>query len=147
MTLRISNTSGSQEVSLFMRTPVGRMRLIRDRAYSPPLSPSSSTERYSPPLSTHITTTLGSRNASSLSEPGTPIGFPIDSRRNTVTGEEGAILGKATVLILRYTFFDYPLANAVALTSGVYTVWSKAQDEISDAGYPDPSVESLKLVS
>ena len=147
MTVRISTTSGSQEVSLVRRTPVARGRIIRGRAYSPPMFPSSSTGRYSPPLATHSTTTPGGRNASPLSEPGTPIGSPIDSRRNTVTGAEGAILGKAMSLMLGYTLFDDPLPNAVALTSRVYTVWSKAQDAISDAGYTDPSEESLKLVS
>ncbi|PUU79407.1 hypothetical protein B9Z19DRAFT_1064296 [Tuber borchii] len=65
------------------------------------------------------------RSSSPLSEPDTPsqgrIVPAIDSRRNTVIVAEGAILGK------------------------VYTVWSKAQDMISDAGYIGPSEESLKL--
>ena len=45
--------------------------------------------------------------------------------------------------MLRYTLFDDPLPNAVALTSQVYTVWSKAQDAISNAGYIDLSEKSL----
>ncbi|PUU75423.1 hypothetical protein B9Z19DRAFT_1131339 [Tuber borchii] len=61
-------------------------------------------------------------------------------------GAEGAILGKAMALMHRYTLFDNPLLNAIALTSQVYTVWSKAQDEISNTGYIDPWEESLKLL-
>ena len=64
-----------------------------------------------------------------------------------MTVAEGAILGKAKALMLRYTLFDDPLLNAVALTSRVYRVWSKAQDAISEAGYTDPLEVSLKLVS
>ncbi|PUU79255.1 hypothetical protein B9Z19DRAFT_1125516 [Tuber borchii] len=48
-------------------------------------------------------------------------------------------------LMLRYTLFNNLLPNAVALTSQVYTVWSKVLDTISDSGYIDPSEESLKL--
>ena len=147
MTVRISTTSGSQEISLVRQTPVARGRIIRGRAYSPRMFPSSITEQYSPPLATLSTTTPGSRNASPLSEQGTPIWSLIDSRRNTVTGAEDSILGKAMALMLRYRLFDDPHPNAVALTSRVYMVWSKAQDAISDAGYTDPSEDSLKLVS
>jgi len=49
-------------------------------------------------------------------------------------------------LILRYTLFDYPLANPVALTSQIFTVWGKALETISDAGNIEPSEESVKQV-
>ncbi|PUU82121.1 hypothetical protein B9Z19DRAFT_1121339 [Tuber borchii] len=61
-------------------------------------------------------------------------------------GAEGAILWKAMTLMLRYTLFNYSLSNAIALTSQMYAVWSKATDAISDAGYIDPLEESLKLL-
>ena len=108
---------------------------------------SSITEQYLPQLTTHSTTTPGGSNTSPISELGTHIKSPLDSRRNTMIEAEGAILGKAMAPMLRYTFFDDSVWNSVALTSGVYTVWSKTQDAISDTGYIDPSEESLKLVS
>ena len=39
MTVRISTTSGSQELSVVRRTPVVRGRITLGRAYSPPISP------------------------------------------------------------------------------------------------------------
>ena len=71
----------------------------------------------------------------------------LKMQRRVFSDAEGAIFGKAMAMMLRYTRFDDTLPNAVALTSRVYTVSSKAQDAISDAGYTDPSEESLKLVS
>ncbi|PUU79715.1 hypothetical protein B9Z19DRAFT_1124812 [Tuber borchii] len=113
-------------------------------------------QRNSDPITVRISTTSGFittsgvSNSSPRSEPGIPsygrIGPAIDSQRNTVIWAEGAILGKAKALMLRYTRFDNPLPNAVALTSQVYTVWSKVQDTISDAGYIDPSEENLNLL-
>ena len=49
--------------------------------------------------------------------------------------------------MLRYTLFDNPLPNLVALTSQIYTVWRKALETISDAGNIEPSEESVKQVS
>ena len=50
-------------------------------------------------------------------------------------------------LMLRCALFDDPLPNAVTLTSQVYILWGKALDEISDAGFIEPSEESVKQVS
>jgi len=50
-------------------------------------------------------------------------------------------------LMLRYTPFDNPRPNPVALTSQIYTIWGKALETISDAGNIEPSEESVKQVS
>ena len=50
-------------------------------------------------------------------------------------------------LLLRCTLFDYPLLNAVTLTSQGYILWGKTPDEISDAGNIEPSEESVKQLS
>ena len=71
----------------------------------------------------------------------------INSRRNTVTGVEGEILGVAKDLMLQYTLYVNPLPNPVALTSEVHSVWSRAQDEIADAGNIEPSSKSIDIVS
>jgi len=71
----------------------------------------------------------------------------IHSRRNTVTGVEGEILGVAKDLMLQYTLYVNPLPNPVALTSEVHSVWSRAQDEIADAGNIEPSLNSIDIVS
>jgi len=70
-----------------------------------------------------------------------------DSQRNTVTGAEVTIVEQAMALMLRYTLFDNPLPNPVALTSQIYTVWGKSLETISDAGNIEPSEESVKQVS
>jgi len=64
-----------------------------------------------------------------------------------VTGVEGAILGVANNLMLQYTLYVDQLPNLVALTSEVHSVWSRAQDEITDAGYIEPLFNSLDIVS
>ena len=51
------------------------------------------------------------------------------------------------VLMLRYTLFDNPLPNPVALTSPIYPVWGKALETISDAGNIEPFEVSVKQVS
>jgi len=150
--VRISTTSesGSQEVPLVRRTPANRGRIIRGRAYSPPTFLSSSVG-YLSPLATHSGTTSGVRSSSPVAEPGIP--RPVrpspatDSLRNTVTGPEGTMLEQAMALMLRYTPFDNPLPNLVALTSQIYTVWGKALETISDAGNIESSEESVKQVS
>ena len=70
----------------------------------------------------------------------------INSRRNTVTGVVGEILGVAKDLTLQYTLYVNPLPNPVALTSEVHSVWSRAQDEIADAGNIKPSSKSIAIV-
>jgi len=148
--VRIATTSGSQEVPLVRRTQANRGRIIHGRAYSPPTFLSASVG-YLSPLATHSRTTSGVRSSSPVGEPGIPRpGRPrpaTDSRRNTVTGAEGTILGQAMALMLRYTLFDNPLPNPVALTSQIYTVWAKALETISDAGNIEPSEESVNQVS
>ena len=71
----------------------------------------------------------------------------INSRRNTVTGVEGEILGVAKDLMLQYTLYVNPLPNPVALTSEVDSVWSRAQDKLADAGNIEPSSQSIDIVS
>jgi len=103
---------------------------------------------YSSPLATHSGTTSGVRSSSPVGEQGIPRpGWPrpaTDSRRNTVTGAAGTIFEQAIALMLRYTPFDNPLPNPVALTSQIYTVWGKALETI---GNIEPSEESVKQVS
>ena len=150
MTVRISTTSGSQEVAPVNRTPAAHRRIIRVRPYSPPTFPSSSVGQYSSPLGIRSATASGVRSLSPVEDPDTPrhgIWPAIESRRNTVTGPERAILERAMTLMLRCTLFDDPLPNAVTLTSQVYILWGKALDEISDAGNIEPSEESVKQVS
>ena len=60
---------------------------------------------------------------------------------------EGEILGLAKDLMLQYTIYVYPLANPVALTSEGHSVWSRAQDEIADAGNIETSSKSIDIVS
>jgi len=64
-----------------------------------------------------------------------------------VTGVEGEILGVAKDLMLQYTLYVNPLPHPVALTSDVHSVWSRAQDEIADAGNIEPSLKSIDIVS
>jgi len=147
--VRISTTSGSQEVPLVRRTPANRGRIIRGRVYSPQTFLLSSVG-YSWPLASHRGTTSGVRSSCPVGEPGIPRrGRPrpaTDSRRNTVTGAVGTILEQAMALLLRYTPFDNPLPNPLALTSQIYTVWGKALETISDAGNIEPSQGSVMQV-
>jgi len=122
-TVRLSTTPGSQDATLFRRTPAARVRIIPGRAYTPPAFPSSSTARYSSPL-----------------------GIP-STRRNTVTGVEGEIVVVAKYLMLQYTLFVDPLPDPVTLMSAVHGAWSRAQDEIADAGNIEASEKSVDLVS
>jgi len=67
--VRISTTSGSQEVPRVRRTPAYCGRIICGSAYSPPTFLSSSVG-YSSPLATHSGTTSGVRSSSPVGEPG-----------------------------------------------------------------------------
>jgi len=82
--VRISTTSGSQEVPLVRRTPANRGRIIRGRAYSPPTFLSSGVG-YSSPLATHSGTTSGVRSSSPVGEPGIP--RPGGPGRRQIHGE------------------------------------------------------------
>ncbi|PUU72521.1 hypothetical protein B9Z19DRAFT_1137381, partial [Tuber borchii] len=97
------------------------------------------------------TTTSGVRSSSPpTSELTTPqpgrIRGVTNSRRNTVTRVEGEIVVVAKYLMLQYTLFVDPLPDPVTLTSAVHGVWSRAQDEIADAGNIEASEKSLDLL-
>ena len=116
--VRISTTSGSQEVPLVRRTPANRGRIIRGRAYSPPTFQSSSVG-YSSPLATHSGTTSGVRSSSPVGELGIPRpGRPrpaTDSRRNTVTGAEGTICNNPIVIRYATGNDSYFLSKEISL--------------------------------
>jgi len=69
------------------------------------------------------------------------------SRRNTATGVEAAVVTRAKALILLYTLFLDPLPGPIALTSEVHGAWLKALDHIADAGNVEASEENIKIVS
>ena len=145
--MRISTTSGSQEVPVVRWTPSNLGRIIRGRAYSHPTFLSSCL-RYLFPLATHSGITSGVRSWSpvggwGIPQPGRPRPAP-DSRRNTVTWVEGTILEQAMALILRYRLLDNPLLNQLTLTSQIYPVSEKGLETISDAGNIEPSKVSAK---
>jgi len=150
-TVRTSTTSGSQEAPIVPQTTAARVTITRGRPLSPATFPSSSVARYSSPLGVPRTTTSGIRSSSPPGEPSTrgtvSLRHVINSRRKTVTGVEGEILGVATDLIPLYTLYVNQLMNAVALTSEVHSVWSRAQDKIADAGNIEPSSKSIDIVS
>jgi len=150
-TVRISNNSGSQEAAIVPRTPTARLTTTPGRPLSPATFPSSSVARYSSPLGVPSTTTFGIRSSSPPGVASTretvSLRHVMNSRRNTVTGVEGEILGVAKDLMLPYTLYVNPLPNPVALTSEVHSVWSRAQDEIADAANIEPLSKSTDIVS
>jgi hypothetical protein len=149
--VRISTTSGSQEAALVRRTSSARVSIIPGRTYMPPTFMSSSVGRYSSPPGIPSSTSGVRSSSPPQGEPSTPrsgrVWHGTNSRRNTATGVEGEIVGVGKTLMLRYTLFVDPLANPVALTSEVHSIWSRAQDEFADAGNVEPSEKSLYLVS
>jgi len=108
-TVRISTNSGSQEAGIVPRTAAACVTITPGRPLSPATFPSSSVARYSSPLGVPSTTTSGIRSASPPGEPSTrgtvSVRHVINSRRNTVTGVEGEILGVAKDLMLQYTLY------------------------------------------
>ena len=108
-TVRISTNSGSQEAAIVPRTPAARVTITPGRPLPPATFPSSSVARYSSPLGVPSTTTSGIRSSSPPGEPSTrgtvSVRHVINSRRNTVTGVEGEILGVAKDLMLQYTLY------------------------------------------
>jgi len=64
-----------------------------------------------------------------------------------VTRVKGQILRVAKDLMLQSTVYVNALPNPVALTSEVHCVWSRAQDEIADAGNIEPLSKSIDIVS
>jgi len=150
-TVRILTNSGSQEAAIVPRTPAARVTITPGRPLSPATFPSSSVARYSSPLGVPSRTTSRLRSSSPPGEPSTrettSVQHVINSGRNTVTGVEGEILGVAKNLMRQYTLYINPLPNPVALMSEVHSVWSRAQDEIADAGNIEPSWKSIDIVS
>jgi len=150
-TVRISTNSGSQEAAIVPQTPATGVTITPGRPLSPATFPSSSVARYSSPLGVTSTTTSGIRSSSppgELSTRGTvSVRHVINSRRNTVTGVEGDILGVAKDLMLQYTLSVNTRPNPVDLRSKVHSVWSRAEDEIADARNIEPSSKSIDLVS
>ena len=82
-TVRISTTSGSQEVALVNRTPAAHRRVIRGRPYSPPTFSSSSVGQYSSPLGIRSAIASGVRSSRPVGDPDTTqhgIWLAIESR-------------------------------------------------------------------
>jgi len=104
-TVRISTNSGSQEAAIVLQTPAARVPITPGRPLSPATFPSSSVARYSSPLGARSTTTSGIRSSSPPGPPSTrgtvSVLHVINSRRNTVRGVEGEILGGAKDLMLQ----------------------------------------------
>ena len=150
-TVRTLTNSGSQEAAIVPRTPAARVTITPGRPLSPATFPSSSVVRYSSPLGVPSTTMSGIRSSSPPGKPSTrgtvSVRHVINSQRNTVTGVQGEILGVAKDLRLQYTLYVNPLPNPVALTSEVHSVWSRAQDEIADAGNIERSSKSIDILS
>jgi len=149
--VRISTNSGSHEAAIVPRTPATRVTITPGRPVSPATFQSSRVGRYSSPIGVPSTTTSGSRSSSPPGEPSTrgtvSVQHVINSRRNTVTGLEGEILGVAKDLMLQYTLYVNTLPNTVALTSVVHSGWSRAQEEIADAANIELSSKSIEIVS
>ena len=150
-TVRISTTSGSPEAAIVPQTRAARVTITPGRPLSPARFPSSSVARYSSPLGVPSTTTSCIRSSSPPGEQSTrgtvSVRHVINSRQNTVTGMEGEILGLTKDLMLPYTLYVNPLPNPVVLTSEVHSVWSRAQDEIGDAGNIEPWSKCIDIVS
>jgi len=150
-TVRVSTTSGSQGAAPVRRTLAAPRRIIQGSAYTPPTFTSSSVPPYSSPLATHSATTSAARSSSPPGDLSTPrhehIWPGTNSRRNTATGAEAAVIARAKILILRYTLFVNPLPAPASLMSEVHRCWLKALDDISDAGNIEASEAGIKIVS
>ena len=150
-TVPISTTSGSQEATLIRRTPAPRACIIRSSVYTAPTISLSGVSHYSSPLATPRTTTLVVRCSSPPGDQSTPrhehIWPDTNSRRNTATSAEAAVVARAKGPFLLYTLFDEPLPGPVALMTEVHRVWLQALNHISDTGNIEASEESVKLVS
>ena len=149
-TVRVSTTSGLQEVAIVRRTAAARGHVVPGRVYTPQVLLSSSVARYLFPLATNGVTTSGERSycparaSSTLHNEHILLNTP--SRRNTATGVEAAVITRAKALILWYTLFVDPLSGPVTLTSQVHRAWLEALDHIFDTGDMEASEESIKIV-
>jgi len=104
--VRISTNSGLQEAVIVLETPVALVTITPGRPLSPATFPSSSVARYSSLLGVPRTKTSGIRSSCPPGAPSTrgtvSVRYVMNSRRHTVTGVEGEILGVAKDLILQY---------------------------------------------
>ena len=150
-TVRISTNSGSQDAAIVPPMPAARVTITPSRPLSPATFPSSRVAQYSSPLGGPTTTTSGIRSSRPPGEPSTrgtvSVRHVINSRRNTVTGVAGEILGVAKDLMLLYTLYVNQIPNPFALTSEVHSVWSRAEDQIADPGNIEPLSKSTAIVS
>jgi len=151
-TVRVLTTSGSHGAAQVGTTQAARPRIIQGGAYTPPAFRSSSLPPYSLPLATHSPTTSGVRSSTPPTHPNNQqqehhIWPDTNSRRNTATGAEAAVIVQAKTLILWYTLFVNPLPAPAVLMSEVHHVWMKALEDISDPGNIEPSVTSIKIIS
>ena len=149
---RVSTTSGSQRAAQVGRTQAARPRIIQGGAYTLPAFTSSSVPPYSWPLATPSPTTSGVRSSSPPSHRNNQqhedhIWPDTNSRPNTATEAEAAVIGRAKPLILWYILFVNPLPAPAILMSEVHRVWLKALEYISDAGNIEPLVASIKIIS
>ena len=135
-TVRVSPTSGSKRAAQVVRTQAARPRTIQGGAYTPPAFTSSCVPPYSSQLATHSLTTSGVQSSRPPSHPNNQqhehhIWLDTNTRRNTATGAEAAVIVRAKTLILWYTLFVNPLPAPAVLMSEVYRVWRKALEDIS----------------
>jgi len=151
LTVRVSTTSGSHGAAPVRRTLAAPRRIIEGSAYAPPMFTSSSVPPYASPLATHSATTSPARSSSPPGDLSTPRHEPIwpgtNSRRNTATGAEAAVIARAKILLLRYTLFVNPLPATATLMSEVHRCWLNGLDDISDAGNIEPSEAGIKIVN
>ena len=99
-TVRVSTTSGSQGAAQVGRTQAARSRIIQGGAYTPPAFTSSRVPPYWSPLATHSPTMSGVRSSSPPSHSNNQqhehhIWPNTNSRRNTATGAEAAVIVRA----------------------------------------------------
>jgi len=151
-TARVSTTGGSQGAAQVGCTKAAPPRIIQGGAYTPPAFTSSSAPPYSSPLATHSATTSGVPSAIPPSHADNQhhdyhIWPHTNSRRNTATWAEAAVIVRAKTVILWYTLFRNPLPAPAILMSEVHRVWLKALENISNAGNIEPSVASIKIAS
>jgi len=104
-TVRVSTTSRSHGAAQVGRTQAARPRIIEGGAYTPSAFTSSSVLQYSSPLATHSPTTSGVRSSSPHSHANNQqhehhMWPDTNSRRNTATGAEAAVIVRAKTLIL-----------------------------------------------
>jgi len=130
-TVRGSTTSRCQGAAQVGRTQAARPRIIQGGAYTAPAFTSSSVPPYSSLLATHSPTTSGLWSSGPPTHPHNQqpehhIWLDTNSRRNTATGAEAAVIVRAKTLIQWYTLFLNLLPAPAVLMSEVHRLWLKA---------------------